>query len=285
MPDIMERTASEDMIPSAGGVSIMVQSWHPVGAAQAVIVIIPGFNAYGGRYQGVAEQFNTHGLAVYAVDLRGRGRSAGERFYVAQFDEYVADVAAAVTLAKAREPDLPLFLLGHSAGGVIACLYALDRQDELAGLICESFSLELPAPDFALAALRGLGHILPHSHLVRLKNADFSRDPDVVKSMDADPLIAGEVQATQTIAEMTRAGERLKHRFSDILLPVLILHGTADAVAKPSGSEHFHDQAGSSDKTLKLYDGHFHDLLHDTGHDDVLSDVNEWVSARLHAHG
>ncbi len=280
MADIIERAKTEEIIPSAGGVGIMVQSWHPDSAARAVIIIIPGFNAYGGRYQGVAEQFNENGYAVYAVDLRGRGRSEGERFYIAHFDDYVGDVAATVALAKSREPGLPLFLLGHSAGGVIACLYALDRQDELAGLICESFSLELPAPDFALAALRGLGHILPHSHLVRLKNTDFSRDPEIVRSMDTDPLIAGEVQATQTIAEMTRAGERLKNRFGDITLPVLILHGTADAVAKPSGSQHFYDKAGTSDRTLRLYEGHFHDLLHDTGHEAVLADVTHWIGER-----
>ena len=78
---------------------------------------------------------------------------------------------------KPHHPGLPVFLLGHSAGGVISCIYTLEHQDELAGLICESFALEVPAPDFALAALKGLSHIAPHAHVFKLNNADFSRDP------------------------------------------------------------------------------------------------------------
>ena len=84
-------------------------------------------------------------------------------------------------MAKSREPGLPVFLLGHSAGGVVACLYTLEHQAELAGLICESFALEVPAPDFALAVLKGLSHVAPHAHVLKLKNEDFSRDPTVVE--------------------------------------------------------------------------------------------------------
>ncbi len=277
----MELRATEETVQSSGGVRLSVRSWHPARDAQGVVVIVPGFNAHSGGYQSVARQLNGDGLAVYAVDLRGRGRSGGERFYVENFSDYVDDVAATVALAKSHEPGLPIFLLGHSAGGVVACFFALQNQGELAGLICESFSFELPAPDFALAALKGLSHILPHLHVVRLKNEDFSRDPKVVRGMNDDPLIAGEVQPSKTIAEMTRATERLKGLFAQITLPILILHGTADKVAKPSGSQHFYDGAGSTDKTLKIYEGHFHDLLHDTGKELVISDITHWIDERL----
>ena len=284
MTALLDTMMKEDRIESTGGVRILVRSWHPDSAPRGVVVIVPGFNAYGGRYEWVAEQFTADGLAVYAIDLRGRGKSDGERFYINKFDDYVWDVAAAVGLVRSRDPGLPIFLLGHSAGGVVACFYALAHQGELSGLICESFSFELPAPDFALSALKGLSHILPHSHLVRLKSKDFSRDPAVVQSMNDDPLIAGEVQATQTIAEMTRAGERLKGLFAQITLPLLILHGLADKIAEPSGSQHFYDQAGGSDRTLKLYEGHVHDLLHDREKDLVMTDISQWVNSRLH-HG
>ena len=282
MTDTLALNMTEEMIRSAGGAGIMVRSWYPDRKALGVVVIVPGFNAHGGRYQWVAEQFNAGGIAVFAVDLRGRGRSEGERFYVDSFEDYVADVAAAVALAGSREPGLPVFLMGHSAGGVVACFFALAHLDELAGLICESFSFELPAPSFALAALRGLSHILPHSRLVGLKNEDFSRDPVVVQGMNDDPLIANEVEATQTIAEMTRASERLQSLFAEITLPVLILHGTADKVAKPSGSQHFYAKAGASDKTLRLYEGHVHDLLNDRGKELVMSDISHWIDGRLH---
>jgi acylglycerol lipase len=213
--------------------------------------------------------------------LRGRGRSDGERFYVEQFAEYVGDVSAVVKVAKSRHPGVPVYLLGHSAGGVVSCLYALDHQSELAGLVCESFALQVPAPDFALAVFKGLSHVAPHAHVLHLKNEDFSRDPKVVQTMNEDPLIAHETQPTQTLAEMVRADERLKAEFPRITLPVMILHGTADKAARPSGSQLFYDTAGSSDKTLKLYDGGFHDLLNDTDRQTVMSDVCRWITARL----
>ena len=131
--------------------------------------------------------------------------------------------------------------------------------------------------------LKGLGHIFPHAHVLHLKNEDFSRDPDVVAAMNADPLIAHETQPTQTVAELVRADERLKSEFPRITLPVLILHGTSDKAAKASGSQVFFDAAGSKDKTLKLYDGHFHDLLNDVGKQAVMDDVKGWLGARLPA--
>jgi alpha-beta hydrolase superfamily lysophospholipase len=218
---------------------------------------------------------------VYAIDLRGRGKSDGERFYVQQFTDYVSDVAALMALIKSREPDRKVFLLGHSAGGVVSCLYTLEHQAELAGLICESFAFKVPAPDFALAVFKGLAHVAPHAHVLHLKNEDFSRDPAVVTAMNADPLIAHETQPTQTLAEMVRADERLEKEFPRFTLPLFVLHGTHDKATKPSGSQQFYDAAGSRDKTIKLYEGGYHDLLNDTDRDVVISDISSWIEGRL----
>jgi acylglycerol lipase len=264
-----------------GELSLFFRSWHPAGAARGVVVIVPGFNSHSGYYSWVAEQFVANGLAAYAVDLRGRGKSDGERFYVDSFADYVSDVARFVTLVKSREQGLPVFLLGHSAGGVVACLYTIDHQSELAGLICESFAHQVPAPDFALAVFKGISHVAPHAHILHLKNQDFSRDPKVVAAMDADPLIDHETQPTKTLAEMVRADERLKNDFPKITLPVLILHGTADKATRPSGSQLFFDTAGSTDKTLKMYNGMFHDLLNDVDKEAVMSDITRWIDGRL----
>jgi acylglycerol lipase len=276
-------TSREEHFEGVGGLNLFLRVWRPKGPARGVVVIVHGFNAHSGYYEWAAEQFTARGLAVYALDLRGRGKSDGERFYVAKFADYVSDVASLVTLAKSRESELPVFLLGHSAGGVVACLYCLDHQAELAGLICESFAFQVPAPDFALAVLKGLSHLVPHAHVLRLKNEDFSRDPQAVAEMDADPLIANEVQPTQTVAEIARADERLKREFPSIRLPLLILHGSDDRATRPEGSRRFHEMAGSSDKTLKIYEGHFHDLLRDLDKVSVMSDINIWISARVMA--
>jgi alpha-beta hydrolase superfamily lysophospholipase len=277
----LETTATEGRFAGKGGLSIAYRSWEAAGAARAVVVIVPGFNSHSGYYGWAAAQLASDGLAVYAVDLRGRGNSDGERFFVESFADYTSDAGGVVSLARAAHLGLPVYLLGHSAGGVVACTYALDHQDELAGLICESFAFQVPAPDFAIAALKGLSHLAPHAHVLKLANKDFSRDAAVIAAMDADPLIANETQPTSTVAAMARADDRLKQSFGHITLPVLILHGTADRATKPSGSQFFYDHAGSNDKTLELYDGHVHDLLNDTGKEQVLADIIGWIEARL----
>jgi acylglycerol lipase len=283
MTDSLSNAAREEKLEGAGGLNIFMRSWRPTGEPRALVVIVPGFNSHSGYYGWVAEQLVASDLAVYAVDLRGRGQSDGERYHIDSFSEYLEDVHTVVMLARSREPGLPVFILGHSAGGVISCMYTLEHQAELAGLICESFAFQIPAPDFVLAVLKGLSHVAPNAHVLRLKIDDFSRDPKVVQAMHDDPLIAHEVQPTRTVAEMVRADERLKQSFPLFKLPVFILHGTDDKVTRPSGSQFFYDRAGSADKMLKLYEGHAHDLLNDVDKEVVMADITRWINGHLPA--
>jgi alpha-beta hydrolase superfamily lysophospholipase len=278
---VLKPEATEGTFKGVGGIAIFTRSWRPSGKPRGVVIISHGFNSHSGQYFWVAEQFLNAGLTVYALDHRGRGKSGGERFYVEKFADYVNDLATFIQFAKSQEPGLPIFLLGHSAGGVVSCQYAAQHQAELAGLICESFAFQVPAPDVVLAVLKGLSHLAPHAHVLKLKNEDFSRDPKVVETMNNDPLIAGESQPAETVAEMVRADEQLKNEFRLITLPLLILHGTQDKATKPSGSQLFYDTAGSSDKTLKLYDGAFHDLLNDIDKEKVMADVLSWINSHL----
>jgi acylglycerol lipase len=272
---------AEETVEGAGGVKIFIRSWLPESKAKALVVLCHGLNAHSGYYGWAAEQLVGAGYAAYAPDLRGRGKSDGDRFYVDTIEDYAGDVDLAVKLAQSRHPGLPVFLLGHSAGGVVSCIYVLDHPAELAGFICEDFAFQVPGPELALAVIKGLSHVAPHANVLKLHNENFSRDPEAVARMNADPLIANEVQPTQTIAALVRADERLKREFSRISLPVFILHGTEDKVTKPSGSQAFYDAAGSKDKTLKLYEGHYHDLLNDAGKEAVMADILGWIAARL----
>jgi acylglycerol lipase len=270
---------------SSNGLNIHFRTWRPSSQPRGAVLIVPGFNSHSGYYAWVAEQLVAIGLVVYAVDLRGRGQSDGERFFVQAFSDYLDDVQAVAAVLGSREGRLPTFVLGHSAGGVVACLYTVEHQSEVAGLICESFAFKVPAPDFALAVFKGLAHIAPHARVLRLKNEDFSRDPAVVAAMNADPLIAHETQPTQTLAAMVRADEQLAQSFPRFTLPLLILHGTEDKATTPAGSQQFYDSAASSDKTLKLYDGGYHDLLNDIDRARVMSDITSWIGARLEMSG
>ncbi len=272
---------TEEMFEGTGGLKLFARSWRPARSPRGVVVINHGFKSHSGLYNWVAERLVDRNLAVYALDMRGHGKSEGERYYVDKFSDYVGDLGTFISIVKQREPGLPVFLVGHSAGGVVACAYALEHQDELAGLVCESFAHEVPAPDFALTVLKGLSHILPHAHVLKLKDEDFSRDPKFVATMKNDPLVNRMPGPTNTVAEMVRTDERLRKEFNRIMLPVMILHGTADKATRPSGSQRFFDHTGSADKTLKLYEGHYHDLLNDIGKDVVLADVTEWITTRL----
>jgi acylglycerol lipase len=145
-------------------------------------------NSHSGQYLWAAEQLRSAGFGVYAYDHRGRGRSEGERFYIDDIEDYTSDLGTLIGIVKSREPGLPVFLLGHSAGGVVSCTYALDHQAELAGFICESFAFQVPAPKFVLAIIRGLSRIAPKLPVLKLRNEDFSRSPDAVRILNADPL-------------------------------------------------------------------------------------------------
>ncbi|MBR9852204.1 MAG: alpha/beta hydrolase [Rhodobacteraceae bacterium] len=129
--------------------------------------------------------------------------------------------------------------------------------------------------------IKGVARVLPDLPVLRLKNRDFTRDPDALRRLNADPMVLKETQPAVTVAAMARANERLEREFSRITMPVLILHGTADKATMPAGSEVFARDAGSPDKTLKLYEGHYNDLLADIGKDEILRDILDWIETRI----
>jgi alpha-beta hydrolase superfamily lysophospholipase len=263
-----------------GGTRLQMRSWRPQ-VPKAVVVICHGVNSHSGQYLWVGEQLASAGFAVYAYDHRGRGKSEGPRFYIDDVSEYTDDLGTFVALAKSREAGLKAFLLGHSAGGVVSCTWALDHQGEIAGFICESFAFQVPAPPPVLALVRLLARITPKLPVLKLKMKDFTRDPAALRELEADPLTKGEVQPARTVAALLEATDRMRREFSTITLPLLIMHGTQDKATRPSGSQLFYETAGSRDKTLKLYQGHFHDLLNDADKEKPMADVIAWIGGRL----
>ena len=271
----------ESSFEGVGGLRIATRSWQPAGKPRAVMILIHGFNAHSAYFAWPAEQFASKGLACYALDLRGRGKSEGERFYVEKFSDYLGDVDRLVRQARSENPGLPVFVLGHSVGGVIAASYVFDHQNEVAGLISESFAYDVGLPDAAALLVKGISHLTPHLHVYTLKNEIFSRDPEAVARMNNDPLIEKGSQPAETSAEVLKAADRLTANFPKFTVPVLILHGTADKATRPAGSQRFYDMTGSKDKTLKLYEGHFHDLLNDVDKELVMADIQAWIDRQL----
>ncbi|MGE5714517.1 MAG: lysophospholipase [Betaproteobacteria bacterium] len=270
---------NEESFIGRGGTRLHMRCWRPA-APRATVVICHGLNSHSGQYLWTGERLESAGFAVYTYDHRGRGKSEGRRFYIEDVAEYTDDLGTLIALAKSREPGRKVFLLGHSAGGVVSCTWALDHQSQIDGFICESFAFEVPAPAIVLSLVRFLGRAAPGLPALKLKMKDFTRDPAALRALEADPLTRGEAQPAGTVAALLKATDRMRREFQAITLPLLIMHGTRDKATVPAGSKLFYERAGSRDKTLKLYEGHFHDLLNDFGKEAVLVDVVAWINAR-----
>ena len=272
---------NEFTFEGVAGIKIAARSWTSENVIRGIMILVHGFNSHSGYFGWAAEQFASNGFAVYALDHRGRGKSEGERFYVEKFSDWLEDVDKLSDIARSENAGVPVYMLGHSVGGVIASSYVFEHQTEIAGLICESFAFDVGLPELAQLALEGASYLIPHLPVYSLKNEIFSRDPKVVEQMNTDPRIANEKQPAETVSEVLKAAARLKENMPNFKIPVFIIHGTADKATRPEGSQYFYDNVGSEDKTLKLYEGGYHDLLNDIDKETVMRDILVWINERI----
>ena len=280
-----ERTIEhrEDYFRAKDKTRLYWQSWRPAGDSRAAVLLVHGWKDHGARYAREAEAFARRGYAVYVADLRGHGRSGGPPVLVTSFDEYLADLDLFLELVRGAEPGRPIFLLGHSLGGAIAALFVQSRRPEIRGLVLSAPALK-PGPSVSPARVgvtRAFGRALPKLNLLKMRNTDFSRDPAVVESMDSDPLIHQDVGPARTSAELLKAMASIRGGADRMDAPMLLLHGSADPLTSPEGSRELHRTAHSADKTLKIYDGAYHDLFHEPEREQVLADVLGWLDERV----
>lgn len=275
-----EMRTEEATVRTTDGIQLLERSWRPDGAPSATVAIVHGYAEHSGRYQHVAQRLVANGYAVYAFDLRGHGRSEGRRVLVRAMDEHVADLAAFLARVREREPGLPLYLLGHSMGGTIVTLFLISSPDGVSGAILSGAALQprrgLSGVTSSLFVL--LGRLAPRLPLGKLGSETISRDPAVVERYDNDPLVYRGRMPAGTVTALIRATRTIDARMEAITLPLLILHGTSDQLTDPDGSRRLYERARSNDKTLKLYDGLFHEVLNEPEQDEVLADVVAWLA-------
>jgi alpha-beta hydrolase superfamily lysophospholipase len=253
-----------------------------VGASRAVLINIHGLGDHSGLYPSLVEHFTGRGFALHAMDLRGNGRSDGQRAYVERWEEYREDLARFVTLVGEEEQGRPVFLLGNSLGGLIALDYAFHHPDGLRGVIAASpplGRLGVPAPMLLLGRL--LSHLWPRfSMRTGMDLSGLARDPVVAQTVLADPLFH-RVGTARLSTEVTRAIARVQAAAPRFPLPLLVLHGSADRMVPPDGSREFVARVGHPDRELREYAGAYHVLFADLDGERVLADVEQWIEARL----
>jgi acylglycerol lipase len=270
----------------SGGVRLFSQYWKPRNP-KAVLVIVHGLKDHGSRYENLSEQLAGHGYAAFAFDLRGHGKSEGERAFVRSFDEYLQDLEIYHERVRHIESGRPVFLFGHSMGGTIALLYTLTRKPAINGLLLSAPALKIPDTISSLLVwfTKRIGGIAPKRPVLKLDNSLFTRDEDFLAAMNSDPLIYNKPHPARTAAELLRAIERIQKIMSTLDAPTVMMHGTDDKITNPDGSRQLDDLAISKDKTLKLYEGHYHDLLHDLGNSSVSDDILQWLEIHTNPQG
>lgn len=274
----------EENFKAGDGLKLFMRWWLPEAAPRAFVAITHGYTEHSGRYARVAEYLTESGYAVYAFDLRGHGMSEGRRAVVNSFGEYIDDLSCFVGLVKARALGKPFFLLGHSVGGIVAALFVITRRFDGSGLLLSApfFIQHRNIPSLMVAFNRIVSCFLPWLPVIkRPPSSLISSDPKVVERYEKDPLVyLGSVCSRQG-AEISKAANSVLARLERISLPLLILHGTADGLADIEGSRRVYARAGSADKTLKVYEGFYHEVLNEPGRERVLKDMAGWLQEHV----
>jgi alpha-beta hydrolase superfamily lysophospholipase len=252
------------------------------GEPKAAIAMVHGFGEHAGRYGAMQRAFVDSGYAVGAADLRGHGRSPGARGHVDGWADYRADAAAIVGLARSLAPGRPVFLFGHSMGGLIVLDFALHRPDGLAGVIASGPALLQAGrrrPLLELAAVV-LSRIVPRASTeVGIDPQGISSEPEEVAAYLADPLVHGRA-SMRWGAEILRTMTATRERAAGFPLPLLLMHGALDPINAPEGSQAFFEACGHPDRTLRTYPGCRHEIHHDVGRRRMERDLLRWLGER-----
>lgn len=262
---------------------IYYQYWLPGGEPKAILLVVHGMAEHSGRYMNVVNHLVPSGYAVYGLDHIGHGKSDGERVYVEQFQDYTKTLKMYFDMIRDWQPGKPIFLIGHSMGGLIGAAYLLDHQDELTGAVLSGPGIKVP--DNISQAIIFVGNILsvimPKAGLIQLDAEGISRDPAVVDAYVNDPLVYTGKTTARLGAELLKTMQRVTEQATEIRLPILIVQGGDDKLVDASGAQLLYDLVGSQDKTIKIYDGFYHEVFNEPEHEQVLNNVKTWLEAHL----
>jgi len=259
---------------------IYFQSWLPEGEAKAILVIVHGLAEHSGRYMNVVNHFVPLGYAVHGFDHPGHGKSDGIRVCVERFEDYTDTLK--ICFDRIR-PGKPVFLVGHSMGGLIGAVYLLDHQRELTGAVLSGPAVKVPDKITPTVTLVGklLSALMPRFGLLGLEAEGVCRDPAVVEAYISDPLVHKGKITARLAAEMLKAMRHISAQASKITLPIIIVQGGADRLVDAAGARMLYDTVSSPDKEIRIYEGFYHEVFNEPERESVLRDVGQWIEAHL----
>ncbi len=270
---------NEGYFTGTGNIKLYWRCWLPDGQPKAVILAVHGLGEHISRYNNLVNNVVPMGYAVYGPDHYGHGKSEGTRVFVPRFQVYLDDLKTFYDTVKKDNPGLKVFLLGHSMGGLIATAYTVEHQQELAGLIVSAPALKAGESftSSTVALAKVLSAIAPRLGVQALDSAYLSHDKAVVEAYDKDPLVYRGKITARLGSELFTAMSRLEQQLPTITLPVLIMQGSEDRFVNKEGSKLLYTKAGSPDKTLKIYDGFYHEIFNEPDRARVFADLDAWL--------
>lgn len=274
---------SDGTFVSGDGEQVYWQSWTPAESPRAVLLLVHGLAEHGGRYEGFAEFFTSAGFAVHALDHPGHGRSAGHRCHIRRFADFTNTLERYLALVKTTHSGTPIFLVGHSMGGLIAAAYLIEQQSQFAAAVLSGPAIRAPQQPsrFALFIMRIISRLLPRLGVMQLDSSGVSKDPDVVSKYDNDPLVFRGKVTARLAAELFSEMDKVLAEAATIRLPLLILHGGSDSLTDVAGSKALHEGVSSTDKEIIVYDGLYHEIFNEPERITVMTEMKDWLEARL----
>jgi acylglycerol lipase len=271
----------EETVTATDGLRLYLRRTE-IANARGAVLIAHGFGEHSGRYGPLTDHLTEHNCSVTAYDHRGHGLSDGLPGHVESFDEYEEDLRKLIASVRERNQSLPLFLIGHSMGGLIALRYLARRDGDVEGAIISAPLIEVavPVPAHKLMIARLGARMAPRLRLDNeINTAHLSRDPEVGRAYAADPLVNRKV-STRWFAEATRAMEEVARRASEIKTPILVMHGTEDRLASVEATKRLFENVGTSDKELVIYPGFYHELFNEPEKQEVFERLSDWLDKR-----
>lgn len=271
---------TEFTFTGAGGVQIFATSWLPEGPPRDHLVLTHGYGEHLGRYHAVAEFLTGAGYAVHALDHRGHGKSGGARAVIDSFANADVDIDQLVDKVRSDSGLQQVKLVGHSMGGSLALNYALNHPEKLSGLVLSGPAIGGGLPKLQSLLLALISRIAPGLGMIQLDADAVSRDPQVVAAYKADPLVFHGKVPARTAREMMHAVTTYPPCVGVMKVPCLLMHGSADTLVRAEDAQPVFDAIASPDKTVRIFDGLYHEIFNEPERLEVLGIVKNWLDDR-----